>query len=158
MHMSLADLASSVNPPWSEDFVWVQKTALLRIEGMSAGHVRVRHHDGELSDLTREEAEADYFPIHKRKYLKPRYRPAQAHVLNRPVRFGGSGTPSPDQEMTLEVGDVVLLCRDQPPQAIRRDAYIRDYEAVSYWSEEDRPDLPFFRDKDHRQTIQQVNP
>lgn len=136
--MVLDAIDPAADLPWDTEFVWVQKSALLKVLSSDGSTTRVRQHDGVEASLTKAEVDGDYFPIEAGTILKPRYAPVKAICLaeDASVLIGGS-------VIELRAGSAVLQLEGGVYRAIPVDQYQRDYQAVAYPGTTEKPSIPF---------------
>lgn len=124
--------------PWDTEFVWVQKSALLKIISTDGTTTRARRHDGVEVVLTNTELEEAYFPIQSGTVMKPRYAPVKAVCLaeDSNVRIG-------EKVVELPAGSAVLHIEGGDYRAVQVEDYQRDYQAVAYPGTVKKPAIPF---------------
>jgi hypothetical protein len=135
--MHTAPIVPEHDIDWDNDFIWVQRVAILRVAEAGGEVLRLHRPDGREITLAREEAEAGYYPIAGGGLLKPRYDPVKAHCFKRPatVRLG-------ETTVELKAGDA-LLRASAGIVTITADDFARDFQAVAYPGHRERPETPF---------------
>jgi hypothetical protein len=110
---------------WNNDFVWVQRVALLRMVDAREDRLRLQRVDGREITLSRAAVELGYYPV-PGGMLKPRFDPVKGLRVNRPVtiRLGA-------ERIDLAAGDV-LVRSGKRIEVVAADDFMRDFEPVAY--------------------------
>ena len=113
--------------PLSDRTVLVQRSSLLKVVARDSalGTATVRQHDGTELAVNWDLVCRDFFPIENGAYLKPRYRPLSALVVDRPMTVMHDG-----RVVDLLVGSVVLIDGTTVVDLLTHADYLRDFDAV----------------------------
>lgn len=108
--------------------VVVQRSSLLKILGrdLENGTATVRRHDGTESVVDWDTACQDYFSIENGAYLKPRFHPLRALVVDRAMSVQHDGAT-----VSLVVGSVILMDGNAAVAVLSQEEYLRDFEVVA---------------------------
>lgn len=123
---------------WEENFVWVQRTALIPIIKRVETNLTLRRHDGEQFSIDETEILKDYFFIDEARFLKPRYMPQRALCAAHPYELEVDGNVK-----LVEVGGAVLTRDRTTVDIVSKYVFERDYSAVAYPGHIEEPITPF---------------
>lgn len=113
--------------PLADRTLAVQRSSLLKVLSHDAesGQARLRRHDGTEIDASWSEMLHDHFPIEGGSYLKPRFHPLRAMVVDRNITLEHGG-----QTVVLTIGSVILTDDGTPVAVLSHEEYLRDFDIV----------------------------
>lgn len=114
--------------PLKDRTVAVQRSSLLKVlsHDGDSGQVRLRRHDGTEFEASWPVMCRDHFPIEGGSYLKPRFHPLRALVVDRDITLDHAG-----QTVALIIGSVVLIDDGAPVAVLAHADYLRDFDIVN---------------------------
>lgn len=125
---------------WSSGYVWVQKSAWLKMADgdASPSNVRVMRHDGVRFEIPQSTLAEAYMEVEEGRLWKPKYRPLKAFPAKTEldVRLPNGHSAS------LNPGDAIIKKHAEEFIVVRRDRYLSEYQVIGFPGTR-RPLMPF---------------